>query len=266
MMSAACFHDWTNVVMLSFIFALSLVSLRLGEDSVGHTAVICVTFVYLVADIIWITFQPGMVKTPMSIIAHHLVTLIVMFDTLEIPAHRANASRALLVEINTVLLTLRRLLGHPLWCEIGFYASWVLVRLIWFPLLGGALLASTLSWGEDLDNALSPFLAGPLLGLLRPPKVQLPPVRAYASLAFAAVVLLQFYWTLTLGRGLLSGKAREVPTVRDGKPAATPSSGAPSQPQARLLITLLFVLTSMAISGAMAPFFHGHGLASSSEL
>ena len=32
----------------------------------------------------------------------------------------------LALQVNTVLLTLRRLLGHPAWCELGFYLTWVL--------------------------------------------------------------------------------------------------------------------------------------------
>jgi hypothetical protein len=35
-------------------------------------------------------------------------------------------------EVNTVLLTLRRLLGRPWWCELGFFSTWVRqILVIW---------------------------------------------------------------------------------------------------------------------------------------
>eukprot|EP00930_Biecheleria_cincta_P061160 TRINITY_DN46720_c0_g1_i1.p1 TRINITY_DN46720_c0_g1~~TRINITY_DN46720_c0_g1_i1.p1 ORF type:complete len:226 (-),score=32.86 TRINITY_DN46720_c0_g1_i1:36-683(-) len=186
-------HDQINVVVLSIIFLMSMVGLILGEDSPMHVAVIAVTILYLVVDVLWVVLQPRICKTPMAIIGHHVVLLIFIMDTLEHASHRVNASRALLVEVNTVLLTLRRLLGRPAWCELGFYATWVLIRLVWFPMLGAALLASTFGLQSPL-KALPPPLSAVVF------EVQPPAVRSYASLAFAAVVLLQFYWTIALGK------------------------------------------------------------------
>ena len=42
---------------------------------------------------------------------------------------------ALLVELNTLFLTLRRLLEYPLIVEVPFWTSWVFLRLVWFPCL-----------------------------------------------------------------------------------------------------------------------------------
>lgn len=227
--TAGLLHDWVNVAALTAIFALSAAALESGEESSLHTIVIAVTAAYLVSDALWIALQPDMVKTPVSVILHHLVTLIVIVEPMFYESHRVNASRALLVEINTVLLTLRRLLGRPAWCELGFYLTWAVIRLIWFPALGTALLASTFGWTSPLavktrtttgnhrwwpirmqrprypgNDALPPPLTA-LVVEVRPPAI-----RSYASLSFAAVVLLQFYWTCAMGRGMCkSGANRE---------------------------------------------------------
>lgn len=224
--SAALVHDWTNVVVLSVISVVALWSLQQGEESQGHLAVVVVTSIYLVLDVVWILLQPGMVKAPLSIVAHHVVTLIVLADPAVVPEHRANASRALVVEINTVLLTVRRLLGRPLWAEIGFFSTWLLIRLIWFPLLGASFIASTAGKAPELDAALAPFFSGPILGLLRPPKV-LKPIWLSASGSFAAVVLLQFHWTFSLGKGMLFGKASEKLN------SAESGSAQPGKPKSR---------------------------------
>lgn len=201
--TAGLLHDWVNVAALTAIFALSAAALESGEESSLHTIVIAVTAAYLVSDALWIALQPDMVKTPVSVILHHLVTLIVIVEPMFYESHRVNASRALLVEINTVLLTLRRLLGRPAWCELGFYLTWAVIRLIWFPALGTALLASTFGWTSPLAALPPPLTA--LVVEVRPPAI-----RSYASLSFAAVVLLQFYWTCAMGRGMCkSGANRE---------------------------------------------------------
>lgn len=210
-LSAGLLHDWANIGVLTMIFALSLTALAAGEDSQLHSVVIAVTMAYLISDALWILLQPDMVKTPKSIIAHHIVTVVVIMDTLEFASHRVNANRALLVEVNTVLLTLRRLLGRPWWCELGFFSTWVLIRLVWFPILGVSLLAST--FHVNLKEILPPTVAAVMV------QVKQPAVRAYASTAFAAVVLLQFYWTVVLGRGFCKKPGRkEEGHVEKGPP------------------------------------------------
>ncbi|CAE8620799.1 unnamed protein product [Polarella glacialis] len=203
-LSAGLVHDWVNIGVLSLVFVLASIGILSGEDSVWHTVAIAVMCAYLAGDVVWIAVNPSMVKTPKAILAHHAVTLIVIMDTIESASHRANASHALIVEINTVLLTLRRILGRPLWCEIGFYLTWVGIRLVWFPALGAALLAST--WGRQ--DELAALLAPRLPALLF--KMPDPPVRSYASISFAVVVVLQFYWTIVIWQTVKGEKSKPL--------------------------------------------------------
>eukprot|EP00439_Symbiodinium_sp_Y106_P078417 s1097_g17.t1 len=236
-LTAGLLHDWVNVAALTAIFVLSAAALEFGEESSLHTIVIAVTAAYLVSDALWIALQPDMVKTPVSVILHHLVTLIVIVEPMFYESHRVNASRALLVEINTVLLTLRRLLGRPPWCELGFYLTWALIRLIWFPALGTALLASTFGWVSPLAALPPPLTA--LVVEVRPPAI-----RSYASLSFAAVVMLQFYWTCAMGRGMCkSGANRESRKERS-------LESEPSAP-ANLRYLALSLLSTGLIAGSL---------------
>ncbi|CAJ1383400.1 unnamed protein product [Effrenium voratum] len=213
-LTAGLLHDWLNIIVLSVIFVLCVAAIFLGEDSDLHSLVVAVTVAYLISDGLWILLQPDMVRTPKSIIAHHVVTLIVIMDPLQIASHRVNASRALLVEVNTVLLTLRRLLGHPVWCEVGFYLTWVLIRLVWFPVLGASLLASAFELPQALDGMRSYMV-----------EVRSPAVQKSAASAFAAVVLLQFYWTLAMGRSVCKRAGSQKMDKKEdaGMPAAEPA-------------------------------------------
>lgn len=229
-------HDWVNVVTLCLIFAMASASLWSGEDSLGHTMVVVFTSTYLVCDIVWVTLQPAIVRTPGSIVAHHVVTLVVIYGTVENVTHRVNASRALLVEINTVLLTLRRRLGRPVWCEAAFYATWGLLRLVWFPILSVAMLASTFGFADQLRASMPACL---LVDVRSPP-----PIKAYASISFAAVVVLQYYWTFTLLRSLVCGKAGAAEALLGRAARHSDAAGLPARSDGRrgVLLPLLLAL------------------------
>jgi len=194
--TAGDLHDDVNIVVLTVVFIMAVLSLWDGPSSVGHTWVIVVMTVYLLIDMAWIAARPAIAKTPVSVIIHHVVTLIVISGAVEHADHRVNASRALLVEINTVLITLRRKLGRPLWCEVGFFGTWIVLRLVWFPMLGAAMLASTFGL-KDGYARVPPLLQ---VHIVTPPGI-----KAYASVGFALVVALQFYWTFSLAGSVLGG-------------------------------------------------------------
>eukprot|EP00929_Paragymnodinium_shiwhaense_P090545 TRINITY_DN50731_c0_g1_i2.p1 TRINITY_DN50731_c0_g1~~TRINITY_DN50731_c0_g1_i2.p1 ORF type:complete len:220 (-),score=38.07 TRINITY_DN50731_c0_g1_i2:166-825(-) len=198
-------HDYVNIVVLSFIFLASVASLMHGDDSLGHRVVIGVMVVYLLIDASWVLLVPGMVKTPTTIVVHHIVTLVVIAGAVHHGlAHMPNASRALVVEINTVLITLRRILGRPMWCEAAFYGTWVIIRLVWFPLLGAALLASTYGWEASLNAKMPSWAVIP---------IRSPPIPAYASICFVVIVTLQFWWTFELLFNLLFKKKKKSKAV-----------------------------------------------------
>eukprot|EP00933_Yihiella_yeosuensis_P064811 TRINITY_DN68335_c0_g1_i1.p1 TRINITY_DN68335_c0_g1~~TRINITY_DN68335_c0_g1_i1.p1 ORF type:complete len:290 (-),score=18.64 TRINITY_DN68335_c0_g1_i1:129-932(-) len=243
-MTAAKLHDLINIVVLSIIFAMCVGALQHSRDSPWHSIVIAVTSAYLIGDCLWICLEPDMVKTPKSIIAHHVVTFIVLLDPITIPTHRENASRALLVEINTVLLTLRRWLGRPIWCEIGFYLTWAYIRLVYFPSLGLALLASSLEADEQVQSSLPAVLRLEVRG---------PPIRWFASICFAAVVVLQFYWTLAMGKTMIKGKDVE----RSGSGKGDSSSSSPARAFSMRVLLIVTLLSSFIAAGLLRYLFDG---------
>ncbi len=97
---------------------------------------------YLLLDIIWVLVVPKCVpSSPTSIVVHHLATFVLLLTTyVYAPVDYAwNTAIYLTVEINTIILVLKRNLqmGSVLWrlLDILFYVSWVLQRLVMFPIL-----------------------------------------------------------------------------------------------------------------------------------
>jgi len=185
--ACAGLHDTVNIWATLAIFGAAVLSLA-GLPP-GHWWVTRVASVYLIFDMVWIGLRPKMVGTPKSILAHHLVTLGILYDPLTEPAHEIYASCALLVEVNTVLITLRRTLNHAKWVEFLFIASWVLLRLLWFPALECWFFHSTFH-----DLTAQYFPNAPF------EKVRIP---LNTTLLFGAIVGLQFFWTISLGKTML---------------------------------------------------------------
>ena len=131
-------HDDVNLVTL-FILGFGAVA-ALALDKPQHPIHSLLTysgFVYILLDSIWICSMPKIVKSPGMVGAHHFATLLVLLDPLLTPTHRVYTSACLLVEINTLLLLLRRKLSYAYVVEAPFIITWVLLRNIWYPLLLG---------------------------------------------------------------------------------------------------------------------------------
>lgn len=190
MTPAADLHDNINVVITSLIFFSAAFSLA-GLPP-GHTVVTFGATAYIIFDVVWVMSQPRIVKSPVEIILHHLGTLAVLYDPITVINHQKYASCALLVEINTVLITLRRRLGRPMWCEVSFLATWLALRLIWFPCLSYWFLCSSFP-----EVFTMPF------GIAREND---PPIDKLTTVFFCLIVLLQFYWTFALGSSVLKRK------------------------------------------------------------
>ncbi|CAM9376260.1 unnamed protein product [Ectocarpus sp. 12 AP-2014] len=91
---------------------------------------------YMVLDACWILCNPSGVKSPRTVLGHHVATLSVLVDPLLQPQHAFYTACALLVEFNTFLLILRRRVSWGGILEVPFALSWVALRLIWYPFLG----------------------------------------------------------------------------------------------------------------------------------
>lgn len=110
-----------------------------------------VTLFYFVVDLIWIISIPSCVKSPATIIQHHLATILYLIIPYLHLEYRCCMGACLSVELNTWFLIARRVLnkqGFPPWTislsvvsirvkllSIFFYTTWIGIRCILYPML-----------------------------------------------------------------------------------------------------------------------------------
>lgn len=147
-------HDHFNIIVISliiFLDAIFLLKALTCDDSNWMTSscpLLCVAFyavwfsfgTYLVCDLIWIVQIPNCVASdPNAIIVHHLFTIGLMIIPLYHPELSLVLGIDLMVEVNTLFLTLRRNSDMEgiffRVCNVMFYATWVIFRLIMFPIV-----------------------------------------------------------------------------------------------------------------------------------
>eukprot|EP00802_Teleaulax_amphioxeia_P008063 Tamp_08071.p1 GENE.Tamp_08071~~Tamp_08071.p1 ORF type:complete len:390 (-),score=36.60 Tamp_08071:1041-2210(-) len=190
-------HDDINLVALFLLGFGAVAALALGRPQhVIHSLLTYTGFIYILLDSLWIFWQPRIVKSPGMVGAHHVATLLVLLDPLLQPNHRVYTSACLLVEINTLLLLLRRKLSYAYVVEAPFIATWVLLRNIWYPML---LFYFTLCFAPD---TIVPLLPPSLLWLATFRKQLEAPIAERmmmpALLSWAFVCIFQFYWSYQL--------------------------------------------------------------------
>jgi len=110
------------------------------------------TMFYFVVDLLWVCIIPRCVRSPTTIIQHHLVTIVYIMLPLLYPEYQWCMGACLSVEINTWFLIARRVLnkvGVSPWIidlpflfsvrvkliSISFYITWVSIRCIFYPVL-----------------------------------------------------------------------------------------------------------------------------------
>lgn len=110
------------------------------------------TMFYFAVDLLWVCIIPRCVKSPTTIIQHHIATIIYLLVPYLHPQCQWVMGACLSVEINTWFLIARRVmnkLGLPSWTiklpflysirlkliSICFYITWVSIRCILYPIL-----------------------------------------------------------------------------------------------------------------------------------
>jgi hypothetical protein len=102
------------------------------------------TMLYFAADLTWVARVPICVKSPGVIIKHHLAALVYLWGPIIWPNHSWFMGVIISVEVNTWFLIARRVLYKrreiiPQFAmdvvSVGFYVSWIVVRIIVFPLI-----------------------------------------------------------------------------------------------------------------------------------
>ncbi|EKX33237.1 hypothetical protein GUITHDRAFT_43147, partial [Guillardia theta CCMP2712] len=189
---ASDLHDNVNLIALFLLGGGAIAALAL-QDRNMHDLLTVSGFVYILLDSVWIFSQPKIVKSPGMVGSHHIATLLVLLDPLLQPKHRVYTSACLLVEINTLLLLLRRRVSYSAIVEVPFILTWVLLRNIWYPLLMFyfflcfspstfiPLLPSSLSWVIEMRTKIELRNPVPMMGV--------------SLLSWAMVCIFQFYWT-----------------------------------------------------------------------
>lgn len=158
-------HDFFNLVVLIPIVALNvmcwnwdkLLNLK-KKDSLADAwtgdyfdAFFACTATYFLSDLIWIAIVPSCVKSPATIVQHHLATLLYILIPYFDPETRWCMGACMIVEINTWFLIARRVFnkaGFPPWIidlsfisirvkliSICFYITWISIRCILYPFL-----------------------------------------------------------------------------------------------------------------------------------
>lgn len=121
-----------------------------------------VTLLYFLVDLLWVCLIPSCVKSPATIVKHHVVTLLYLLVPYLAPEYQWCMGACMSVELNTWFLIARRVFnkqGFPPWIiglppffsirikliSIFFYLTWVIIRCILYPSL---MIVFTKMWNE----------------------------------------------------------------------------------------------------------------------
>ncbi|GAX22705.1 hypothetical protein FisN_4Hh183 [Fistulifera solaris] len=157
-------HDCFNLIMLLPVIVLDIMNwnwdtiLYAKRTSIAEAwtgewfdLFFQVTAFYFVVDLIWISLVPSCVKSPATIIQHHLATILYILIPYLHSEFRWCMGACLSVELNTWFLIARRVLnkqGLSPWTislsflsirvkliSIFFYTTWIGIRCILYPVL-----------------------------------------------------------------------------------------------------------------------------------
>lgn len=153
-------HDWFNILFIPFIVFLIVFNMDVSQpwykfwwDGTYFYTLWVVTMIYFLIDLAWVLLIPSCVKSPQTIIIHHVLTITYLF----LPFFHAQRigwlmATNLSVEFNTWFLIVRRThnKGHlEPWAENVdfltslrleivtkmFYLSWFVIRCIIYPFM-----------------------------------------------------------------------------------------------------------------------------------
>ena len=132
-------HDLFNLLTLPFICGVNLLYLTTNALYISDMLLWLQFYLfalYLILDTVWVVVRPQSVSSPSTIISHHIVCLIgwIVPQMSDVYLSRWT-SLGLVVEINTFFLIARRYFHRPLFLQIMFYTTWILFRVIMFPIV-----------------------------------------------------------------------------------------------------------------------------------
>lgn len=156
-------HDFFNLVALIPIVVLNCINWnwdillnmpkRIPDAWTGDYFVpfFVMTLLYFAADLLWILVVPTCVRSPSTIIQHHIATMLYVLIPYFQPEYQWCMGACMIVEVNTWFLIARRVFnkqGFPPWIidlsfvsvrvkviSILFYVTWIAIRCILYPYL-----------------------------------------------------------------------------------------------------------------------------------
>ena len=154
-------HDLFNLISLFILNSLNLAHILHQCPFIIFWAT---TMAYFIADGLFVALVPFIVKSPRTIILHHLISGGLILIPLLYPAYHWCMSYDMLVEINTWLLIARRNVERPsLILESLFYITWVVFRLVLYPFLVYRFFIEWLEAVRVTGVWVSPLILAPLL-------------------------------------------------------------------------------------------------------
>ena len=140
--SAERVHDLFNVAFTSSMAALTVSAFSKPAYNKVLAVIMCI---YLVLDGLWLVLDPEGVSGgtdgggARALLGHHALALLVSLHAATHEPHRRYTSWVTVVEINTLILMLKKNITKPAplnkALNLLFLSTWIISRLIWFPLL-----------------------------------------------------------------------------------------------------------------------------------
>jgi hypothetical protein len=132
--AAALRHDQINVRAVALLLLLTLLSF--ARPTLGPT-LSKTTLVYMLGDCAYNIALPHCQPTRAryaTILLHHAFTIVLVLLPIQHPELSRFTGLAMLVEVNTLLHNANKVFKRPS-LAVAFYASWVILRLVYYPFL-----------------------------------------------------------------------------------------------------------------------------------
>ena len=164
------FINLSNIVYLSFATDLNLIGTPfLGEKYRNLFSIFYYSFIsYLIVDTVWISTIPKTLSgSPLPFVFHHIIVLVLCSVPYFEPQFDWLMALSLLVEIHPLILTIKRYVpreGHLYKClDALFYVTWVLMRIIGFPILFCYYVVEYQRYSASKGTYLNIILLGPII-------------------------------------------------------------------------------------------------------
>lgn len=169
-----CVVLFYDVLFLLQYFGAPFLGIQ-AADSSEHLqngrVILKVLCTYLAFDTVWVALVPTCVPSePMLVIIHHVVILLYAYFPWNYSAFCIPCACAALVELNTLFLLLRRNMKHgsvaKCLCHWMFLATWVVFRLMLFPVVLVIVVQQYLEYSSMHGSYLNVMAMGPIFQFL----------------------------------------------------------------------------------------------------